>query len=111
MGGVYMIQSKADYLYYIECDRVALRIKRRKPRWFGYEERKYQRLLRKLEYYTNCKHRNPLKYFYRYLLHKASVRYGVRIPINVCGPGLSIAHIGPIIINHKSQYFYPKIRK
>ena len=98
-----MIRSKADYLYYLECDRVALREKRKRPPLLSScEVWKYQRLLRKLEYYTNCKPRNPLRYFLKYRLHQMAIRYGFYIPVNVVGPGLSIAHIGPIIINHRS---------
>lgn len=99
-----MIKNKNDYLYYLECDRVALRESKKKPSLFRpCEIWRYQRLLRKLEYYTNCKPGNPLKYYYKMRLHNLSVRYGIFIPVNVFAPGLSIAHIGPIIINHKSK--------
>lgn len=99
-----MIHSKADYLYYLECDRVALRQKRKKPSAIpGEEVWKYQRLLRKVEYYTNCKRKNPLRLYLKWRLHTLSVKYGFSIPLNAFGPGLSIAHIGPIIINSKSK--------
>ena len=99
-----MINSKADYFYYLECDRVALRKKRKKPLPIpGEEVWKYQRLLRKTEYYTNCKKNNPFRLWLKWRLHTLSVKYGFSIPLNAFGPGLSIAHIGPIIINSKSK--------
>ena len=99
-----MITSKADYLYYLECDRVALKEKRKSPSILpGAEVWKYQRLLRKTEYYTNCKKRNPLRFYFKWRLHDLSVKYGFSIPLNAFGPGLSIAHIGTIVINSKSK--------
>lgn len=32
-------------------------------------------------------------------LRRMQNKYALHIPINTCGPGLSIAHVGPIIIN------------
>ena len=99
-----MINSKADYFYYLECDRVALRQKRKNPLLIpGKEVWKYQRLLRKTEYYTNCKRKNPIRLWLKWRLHVLSVKYGFSIPLNAFGPGLSIAHVGPIIINSKSK--------
>lgn len=99
-----MIKSKADYLYYLECDRIALCEKTKHPSLLiPNEVWKYQRLLRKVEYYTNCKTKSPLLYYHKYRLHRMSVLYGFHIPVNVVGPGLSIAHLGPIIINSRAQ--------
>ena len=50
-----MIQSKADYERYLEQDRIALYKTRKKPRIAGDEIWQYERLLRKTEYYMNCK--------------------------------------------------------
>lgn len=98
-----MIRSKADYLYYLECDRIALKQKRKTPKLYGDEIWKYQRLLRKTEYYTNCRKRDPLRYIWKWRLRTLNVKYGFFIPLNVIGPGLSIAHIGPILINSRSK--------
>ena len=61
-------------------------------------------LLRKVEYITNCK-TGPIwggvLLFYRLRLRKLQVKLGFTIPINVFGPGLSIAHYGTIVV---SQY-------
>ena len=99
-----MIQNKNDYLFYLECDKIALKINRKSPRIFGGDEVwVYQRLLRKAEYYTNCKPKCLLSYYYRRKLQRLSNRWGVYIPINVCEAGLSIVHLGPIHINSNSR--------
>ena len=61
-------------------------------------------LLRKVEYITNCK-TGPfwggVLLLYRLRLRRLQVKLGFTIPINVFGPGLSIAHYGTIVV---SQY-------
>lgn len=51
-----LIKSKADYEFFLEADRIALLtipgLKR--PRFFGDEIWKFQRLLRKVEFLKNC---------------------------------------------------------
>lgn len=101
-----MIKSKEDYLYYLEADRIALGEQRKNPHLISIWESdiiwKYQILLRKVEYLHNVK-KNPIKKTYykfcQYRLFRMQLKTGFSIPINVFGPGLSIAHIGPIIIN------------
>ena len=44
-----MIESRKDYLSYLEKDRLALAPLRKRPKLFGDEVWKFQRLLRKLE--------------------------------------------------------------
>ena len=51
-----MIQSRKDYLYYLACDKVALRKNRKRPRYKHDIIWTFERLLRKCEYYENCKH-------------------------------------------------------
>jgi len=98
-----MIKSKEDYLYYLECDRIALREDGRFIHRFTNKIWKFQRLLRKLEYYTNCKNNKFSRYILKIRYHILSEKLGFYIPINVVGPGLSIAHIGPILINGNSR--------
>lgn len=50
-----MIQTKTDLLFYLERDRIALGIKRKKPRFFADEIWRFEIILRKLEYMVNCK--------------------------------------------------------
>lgn len=99
-----MIQSKADYKYYLECDKVALRYSIKRPRPFTDEIWKFQRTMRLLEYWLNCKKgtrfgRMLLKQLYIYRGRKL----GFAIPPNAFGPGLSIAHCGLIGINGSAK--------
>lgn len=101
-----MIESKKDYQDYLTEDRNALGETRSRPHFFGDDIWKYQRLLRKCEYYRNCK-RGPIARIYGRLLHykyhRNGVRLGYMIPLNVFGKGLSIAHIGNIIVHPDSR--------
>lgn len=101
-----MIKSKNDYLYYLEADRIALGEKRKRPHILSIWESdviwKFQKLLRKVEYLHNCKSFGIYKLYYKweqYRLFRAQNKTGFMIPINVFGPGMSIAHLGPILIN------------
>lgn len=98
-----MIQSKQDYLAYLEADRIQLN----KKKW-NLQARLFdevwclERLLRKVEYYHNCKRTFILSRFYYYLLrilyNRRCAKLGSVVPINVFGPGLAINHL-PIIIH------------
>lgn len=58
--------------------------------------------LRNAEYHLNTGHK--LRYaFYKMRLHRMSNLYAIHIGINVCDEGLSIAHVGPIIIHGSSK--------
>lgn len=98
-----MIDSKEKYRHYLKCDKKALGIAKKRPSIIGDEIWKFEILLRKSEYYKNTCQHNLIKkilYFvslYRY--HKARVKLGFSIPLNVFGPGLSIAHRGTIVVN------------
>ena len=98
-----MISSKEAYYEYLKQDQLALgRQKDNRPRILGDEIWKLERLLRRVEYYKNCK-QGPagviLRKFYGYRFHRLSVRLGMTLPVNVFGPGLSIAHYGTIVVH------------
>lgn len=101
-----MILSKEDYKYYLQCDKKALAIERKRPRPFLDEIWKCQILMRKCEYYLNCR-KDPVgkflffvnKFFFRRLCFKC----GFSLPFNVFGPGLSIAHIGQVTVNGSAK--------
>lgn len=99
-----MITTKKDLRYYLSQDALALRHNKKRPALFGDEIWKFQITLRKTEYYANS-FRNSKKYlffhyiWYRRKLHQMSIKLGFSIPINVFGPGLSIAHYGTIVVN------------
>jgi serine O-acetyltransferase len=97
-----MITSKEDYLFYLEADRIALNEKNKKPPIIGHNIWKYQRLLRKAEYYNNCRNHFPWKLYLLYLqgkLYYSGIFLGYTMSMNTFGPGLSIAHIGTIVVN------------
>lgn len=102
-----MIMNKRDYFDYLEQDRIALGYQdRKKPRPYSDEIWKFQRQLRKLEYLSNCS--SGLAGKIRIALTKIrfkrmSMQLGFSIPINVFGPGLSIAHYGTIVVNGKAR--------
>lgn len=101
-----MIASKKDYYDYLLADKKNLNRKRKRPKINDYIWR-YEILLRKCEYYHNCKKNGIigklLLFYYKYRKFKLGVKCGFSIPINVCNKGLSIAHIGPIVINDKCR--------
>ena len=106
-----MIKSKNDYYYYLEADRIAL--SRKKTKSFDLRSKlkewlfpdyiwEFQKTLRKLEYLKNTPSVFANRLVYFLVLKKysrLSFKLGFKIPINVFGPGLSIAHYGTIIIN------------
>ena len=102
-----MITTRKELKEYMRCDQIALHCERlRRPRFGRDEIWKFERLLRKAEYYTNIK-KGLLRYFlyviYKYRFHKHSVSLGFSIPVNVFGKGLSIAHYGSIVVNDKAR--------
>lgn len=101
-----MIKSKKDYEYYLEADRIALGKKRKKPMIFFDEVWVFERLLRKVEYYKNCKKSEIYRPYYYYLylkFHLLSIFLGFHIKPNVFGPGLSISHPGTVIVNGSAR--------
>jgi serine O-acetyltransferase len=107
-----MISSKADYIRYLNQDKKALGVKSK-----GIEDKivryvspnpiwKFQKTMRKLEYYNNCKNNGLYKLYFFYLKYKfkrISIKLGFSIPINVFGPGLAIVHYGTIIVNSNAK--------
>src|SRR2546426_4156009 len=104
-AGRSVIQSRDDYRFYLEADKIALDRQENTPRiddgvW------RFERLLRKVEYYYNCRHAWGWAVYRRYLLlrfHALSVLLGYSIPLNAFGPGLSISHPGTIVVNAGSR--------
>lgn len=107
-----MIKNKQQYRYYLEKDKEARGINSslvsRKFKQIIYEDPtwKFQKSLRKVEFYYNKK-KNIVEHIYYYWLEyrfkKLSIRLGFSIPKNAFGPGLSIPHYGSIIVNSKAK--------
>jgi serine O-acetyltransferase len=98
-----LIQSHSDYLAFLEEDRIALK---RVPTFRGLlfdDIWKFQRLLRQLEFLTNCHKNKVLREWVHLQFRKQSRLLGYTIPINVFGPGLAIAHPGTIVVNEGAQ--------
>lgn len=102
-----MIYNKKDLKYYLECDKLALKIKksRKFPRPYIDVIWKYQILLRKTEYFKNKKGKIPKILFniYNVRLTLLGEKLGFSIGLNVFGPGLSIAHYGCTVVNGEAK--------
>lgn len=102
-----MIQSKKDYLFYLRADLLANNMTEWK--WhhnYTKPVRSYQRLLRKVEFYKNCK-KGLLGRLYllllKYRFYKKSVDLGLQIKPNVFGPGLGLPHYGSIVVSSRAK--------
>ena len=102
-----MISSKKEYRHYLKCDCIANNFDYGKIRFpLFHHEIRFLKILRKCEYYYNCKKGIlywPYKAFLMLKLERARIRYGWHIPLNVCAEGLSVGHYGSIIINSKAR--------
>jgi len=100
------IRETTDLQFYLDADRRSLGIKLESPRALRDEIWRFQIMLRTLEYYNNCTqpfYRKPHAMLLKYKFHQLSIRLGFSIPLNVFGPGLSIAHYGSIVVNSRSR--------
>lgn len=104
------IKSKKDLNLFLRLDAEALRKKTNfksrvkqvispDPIW------QFQCCLRHLEYYTNVKSfwNLPIWLWYKIKYKHLSIKLNYTIPINVIGPGLSIAHYGTIVISENAK--------
>lgn len=96
------ILSTADYRFYLEADRLALRQTRRRPRLLGDEIWRFQRALRAYEHALNVRRGwlwAPYRRWCQVRWHLWGVLLGFSIPPHVFGPGLSLPHRGTIVVN------------
>lgn len=102
-----MIDSKETLKQYLEQDKLALgRRGDSKPRLFGDEIWKFEILLRKVEYYINCKSgllATIVRKYYKFRFHNLSVKLGFSIPPNVFAEGLAIPHYGTIVVHANAK--------
>ena len=67
---------------------------------------RWERLLRKCEYWENC-HPGAVSFLYRIWLRRRfsrkSALLGFSVPLNVCGPGLAILHYGSVVISRHAS--------
>jgi serine O-acetyltransferase len=103
-----MIQSKADLEEYLRKDLMAHNLHKFKMKHrYHFPQVYFQMLLRKMEFYHNCRKKgiigNIMYKFYMYRYITWGMRLGLSIPLNVFGPGLSIAHYGTIVVNRNAK--------
>jgi serine O-acetyltransferase len=94
-----MIRSYQEYLDYLEADRVALNRSTSLKSYVLDEIWRFQRLMRRVEYLENCGKSQLLRTIYHFKYRSLRIKLGFSIPANVFGPGLSIAHIGTIVVS------------
>lgn len=97
-----MIMNKQDLIEYLDADRKALGISKKRPPLLGKEIWKFEIILRKYEYYLNCGG-GILKWIYKFLWHHYEIKLGFTIPPNVFGKGLNIHHHGCVVVNEFSR--------
>ena len=100
-----MISSREEYFEYLREDKIALERDRNRPGTLDYVWR-FQRLLRRAEYLKNCKSgffSSVLRKITIWRLQRLKALLGFSIPLNVFGPGLSIAHYGTIVVNRGAR--------
>lgn len=98
-----MIKSRKDYREYVREDRRALgRENRRFPLTLFDLPLRYQLALRRAEYYNNCwthKWQKPIVLFFKLRHRIIGNKCGYSIPLNTCGKGLNLAHLGTVVIS------------
>ena len=98
--------NRSDLQYYLDADRISLGVVRSRPRIVGDDIWKYQRALRHYEYWLG-RPKSLLsllpRIWWHYRYHKLSIKLGFEIPPFVAGPGLSLAHRGPVIVNSHAR--------
>ncbi len=98
-----MIQSYQDYQNYLKADKRALNREKGLKSFLFDDIWKFQKLMRTLEYLTNCRKNKLLRLLTEYRYKSLGRKLGFSIPINVFGPGLSIAHRGTIVVNESAR--------
>lgn len=101
-----MIRSKKDLNKYIEQDRLMNSCPVHYSLFLGIKNRllsnhiiRYLYLLRKAEYYTNCRKYSILRAWYVIRYRRLGLKLGFSLPLNAFGPGLSLPHTGTIIVH------------
>lgn len=103
-----LIKSKKDFKYYLNCDLYQSELNGYSKLKLHLDRRyKFYKLLRKSEYYLNCKRENIIyKIYTKFLLSRYKrlcEKYMWTIPPNVCEEGLAIIHNGPIVISGRAK--------
>ena len=104
-----MIKSKLDYKRYLQRDALALfKIGIKRPRMFTDHVWRFERLMRKLEYYKTFGRFKrllmfPVILFNRYRYNRMGMMLGLSVPLGVFDEGLSIVHYGCLVVSSFSK--------
>ncbi|MDK0855076.1 serine acetyltransferase [Clostridium perfringens] len=97
-----MIENRNDLKEYIEYEAKKYGLKSSKTPLFLLREKdilwKYNKILRKAEYYHNTNNR-LFRALYKFKLNRLSNKYSIHIPMNTFDKGLKLMHVGPILVN------------
>lgn len=119
-----MIKTKEDLKFFLQEDAKANRMdgcsifKYWVRLFIGSESAhvyKYLKILRHCEYHSNNGgiYHKVLYGYYKMCLHRLGFKYNIRIPLNVCGYGVTIYHIaggGGCLVNAKKVGNYCKLQ-
>lgn len=102
-----MICSKEEYKYYLKTDLQMTGISNSRLIYRFKDRRfKFYKSLRLTEYYSNCRKDRIgtlIAKILRVRHHFICDRYQWTIPINFFGPGLSIVHVGTIVVSPQAK--------
>ena len=99
-----MIKTRSDYIRYLKSDAIALGKTRKRPQLFGDEIWKFERCLRKKEYYSTFLGMKRVLFLVPLILNRfnfkrLSLKLGFSIPAGVFDEGLGIVHYGHIVVS------------
>ncbi len=102
-----MITSKKELIEYLHAEKQKYHLHRIGLLYYmaGNEDHViwfWQKCLRYTEYYKNTNKR-ILRAICQIRLNHLSNRYGLHIGLNICGKGLHIMHLGPILMNANTK--------
>lgn len=87
-----VIRNKDDLKRYLEMDKIALDRQGKKMKLFGDEIWRFEVILRKHEYYTNCSKnlfQKLMKKYYGFKHYIYGLMLGFEIPCNIFGGGVT----------------------
>lgn len=100
-----MINSKKDYKRYLRSDLYQSDMMNKSRLILRLTDRRYHfyKSLRLTEYYLNCKKNNLMTKIIVFRHRRLCDRYGWTIPPNTFEEGLSIVHVGTIVVNGRAR--------
>lgn len=94
-----MIKTRDDLQDYLDKDKRALGMKKRRPSIIGDEVWKFEIALRMDEFYRNTQKNKLAGLFWKWRHRQLGLKMGFSIPCNCFGGGLKINHYGLIVVH------------